>query len=255
MPELLSYQEEGPVLVVRLERPESGNVLSRQLQGELLSAWEHLESEDRLLAAVVHGGENVFSVGHDVPELLSAADDPSMAVPVEGMFPHILSKPVIAAVEGGCYGLGFELALACDLRVGSENTRFKTVFIERSLSPDSGMSYFLPRIVGASRAFDLVFTSRMVDADEAYRIGLLDRMTTTDQLMEDAKALAREIAFWPPVAMQMSKRVLQHSTESSLEEQLLHERRGLIYSRRAPHDVEEAAASFRERRPPNFTGH
>ena len=75
------------------------------------------------------------------------------------------------------------------------------------------------------------------------------------RLMEDAKALAREIAFWPPVAMQMSKRVLQYSTESYLEEQLLHERRGLIFSRRAPHDVQEAAASFRERRPPNFTGH
>jgi 2-(1,2-epoxy-1,2-dihydrophenyl)acetyl-CoA isomerase len=166
-----------------------------------------------------------------------------------------LDKPSIAAVNGVAAGAGMSLALTCDMRVGSENTRFKTVFIERSLSPDSGMSYFLPRIVGSSRAFDLVFTSRMVDADEAYRIGLLDRMTTPDQLMEDAKALAREIAFWPPVAMQMSKRVLQHSTESSLEEQLLHERRSLIYSRRAPHDVEEAAASFRERRPPNFTGH
>jgi 2-(1,2-epoxy-1,2-dihydrophenyl)acetyl-CoA isomerase len=146
------------------------------------------------------------------------------------------------------------LALTCDLRVGSENTRFKTMFIERSLSPDSGMSYFLPRIVGASRAFDLVFTSRYVEAEEAYRIGLLDRVTTADRLLDDAKALAREIAFWPPVAMQMAKRVLQHSLESQLEDQLRYETHGIAFGRRAPHDVEEAAASFRERRPPRFTG-
>jgi len=144
--------------------------------------------------------------------------------------------------------------LACDLRIGSENTRFKTMFVERNLSPDSGMSYFLPRIVGSSRAFDLVFTSRDVDAQEAYRLGLLDRLTTADRLLEDAKELANQIAFWPPLAVQMSKRVLQHSLDSTLEDQLQYETQGIQYTRRAPHDVEEAAASFRERRPPRFTG-
>ena len=146
------------------------------------------------------------------------------------------------------------LALACDLRVGSDSSQFKTVFIERSLSPDSGMSYFLPRIVGVSRAFDLLSTSRVVDGGEAYRIGLLDRLVSVDDLLSAAGELARDIAFWPPVAMQMTKRVLQHSLESNLEEQLKYERHGLIFSRRAPHDVEEARASFRERRPPKFTG-
>ena len=142
----------------------------------------------------------------------------------------------------------------CDHRIGSESSRFKTMFIERSLSPDSGMSYFLPRIVGASRAFDLLATSRMLDSDEAYRMGLLDRLVAADDLLNAAGELARDIAFWPPVAMQMTKRVLQHSLESSLEEQLKYERHGLILSRQSPHDVEEARASFREKRPPYFTG-
>ena len=95
MPDLLSYQEEGPVLVVQLERPESGNALNGQLQRELVAAWEHLEAEDALLVGVVHGGATVFSVGHDVPELLYAADDSSMAAPLDGLFPYTLSKPVI----------------------------------------------------------------------------------------------------------------------------------------------------------------
>ena len=124
MPQLLSYMEEGPVLVVQLERPESGNALNRELQRELLAAWEHLEAEDRLLVCVIHGSGGVFSVGHDVPELLNAADDSSMAAPLDGLFPYTLSKPVIAAVEGRCYGLGFELALACDLRISAEDARF-----------------------------------------------------------------------------------------------------------------------------------
>ena len=146
------------------------------------------------------------------------------------------------------------IALACDMRVGSENTRFKTVFIERSLSPDTGMSFFLPRIVGYSRACDLIFTSRFVEAEEAYRIGLLDRLVTADRLVDDAVELAKQIAVWPPMAMQAARRVLQQSMESTLEGQLRNESHGLLLARRAPHDVQESRDSFIERRPPRFTG-
>ena len=109
-------------------------------------------------------------------------------------------------------------------------------------------------MVGSSRAFDLVYTSRFVEADEAYRIGLLDRLVQSESLLAEAKELARQIAFWPPVAMQMSKRVLQHGMESDLEEALKYETHGIAFARRAPHDVAEAAASFQEKRPPEFTG-
>ncbi|MCJ7799488.1 MAG: enoyl-CoA hydratase/isomerase family protein, partial [Polaromonas sp.] len=118
---------------------------------------------------------------------------------------RILDKPVIAAVNGVAAGAGMSMALACDMRVGSENTRFKVVFIERSLSPDSGLSFFLPRIVGFSRACDLIYTSRYVDADEAYRIGLLDRLVPADRLLDEALKLANQVASWPPVAMQSSR--------------------------------------------------
>jgi 2-(1,2-epoxy-1,2-dihydrophenyl)acetyl-CoA isomerase len=165
-----------------------------------------------------------------------------------------LDKPIIAAVNGVAAGAGMSVALACDMRVGSEKTRFKTVFIERSLSPDSGMSFFLPRIVGHARACDLVFTSRSVDADEAYRLGLLDRLVPSERLLEEAVEVANQIAFWPPVAMQSARRVLQLSMESTLEEQLRNESFGLNFARRAPNDAKESRDSFVEKRPPRFTG-
>jgi len=165
-----------------------------------------------------------------------------------------IDKPTIAAVNGVAAGAGMSIALACDLRVGTENTRFKTVFIERSLSPDTGMSYFLPRIVGYSRACDLVFSSRYVEADEAYRIGLLDRLVPVYNLLEEAVELANQIAFWPPVAMQSARRVLQQSMESSFDQQLRNEQWGLDFARKAPHDGQESRESFRDRRPPKFTG-
>ena len=103
-------------------------------------------------------------------------------------------------------------------------------------------------------ACDLIYTSRFVEAEEAYRIGLLDRLVPADTLLEEAMALAQSIASWPPVAMQAARRALQQSMESTLEEQLRHESFGLLVARRAPHDGQEARDSFLERRSPHFTG-
>src|SRR5690606_32223419 len=112
-----------------------------------------------------------------------------------------LDKPTIAAMNGVCAGAGMSLALSCDLRVGSENARFRSVFLERNLSPDSGMSWFLTRIVGYSRAIDLILTSRDVGADEAYRMGLLDRLVPHEALLDESIALAHQITRWPPIAV------------------------------------------------------
>jgi 2-(1,2-epoxy-1,2-dihydrophenyl)acetyl-CoA isomerase len=116
------------------------------------------------------------------------------------------------------------------------------------------MSFFLPRIVGYSRACDLIFTSRFVEAEEAYRIGLLDRLVPADRLIDESIALANQITALPPVAMQVARRVLQESMESNFEEHLRNEYNGLNMARRAPHDMQEQRASFLERRPPKFAG-
>lgn len=182
MPETLSYQERGPVLVVQMERPGSGNALNRQLQGELISAWEHLEAEDGLLVAVVHGTGGMFSVGHDVPELLNAADDSSIAIPLDGLFPYTLSKPVIAAVEGPCYGLGFELALACDLRIAAEDARFG--FPDTNLPVSYRLAtVLLPRMTNVGIGLDLLLTGEVMDAPKMLQMRLISQVSAPGEAL------------------------------------------------------------------------
>ena len=253
----------GQTAVVTLNRPQTLNAINRELHQEMMDVCRELADDDGIRAVVWTGAGRGFSSGADLkadrpnPDLAGRQQklDQYNWVGRQAIAVHrTLDKPTIAAVNGFAVGAGMALALACDLRIGCEDTRFKTAFVERNLSPDSGLSYFLPRIVGLGRAMDLALTGREVDSAEAYRLGLLDRLTTADRLLDDAVALADQVAFWPPLAVQMTKRVLQRSLESTLEDQLQYETHAIQFTRRAPGDVAEAAASFRERRPPRFTG-
>ena len=263
--ESLILEKEGQIALVTLNRPEKLNAISKNLHLELLQMCDELQNDDAIRVVIWTGSGRGFCSGADLTEVKELKNElPKRQERLDDIgwigrqalaISRQLDKPTIAAVNGIAVGAGMSLALACDLRVGSEKSSFKTIFIERHLSPDSGMSYFLPRIVGMSRAFDLLFTSRTIGSKEAYRIGLLDRLTTSGKLVEEAKNLAKQIAFWPPVAMQISKRILQQSMESYLSEQLRNESHGLILAQRAPHDVKEAKISFDKKRPPRFTGY
>ncbi len=262
--EVILIERRERVAIVTLNRPDSLNALNTDLQDAIGATCRELSDDDSVWAVVLTGAGRGFCSGVDLRGQRPAGDGvPSRQkrLDVYGWVGRLamsvyrtLDKPIIAAVNGVAVGAGMSLALACDVRVGSEKTRFKTVFLERSLSPDSGMSFFLPRIVGYSRACDLVFSSRFVEAEEAYRLGLIDRLVPEEKLMDEAVELANQIAFWPPVAMQSARRVLQQSMESTLEEQLRNEVLGLSFARRAPHDVKDSQDSFIERRPPKFTG-
>jgi 2-(1,2-epoxy-1,2-dihydrophenyl)acetyl-CoA isomerase len=262
--EVLRIERRERIAILTLNRPDRLNALDVALREALVRACHELREDDAVWAVVLTGAGRGFCSGAD---LRSARPDSEHTASRQERLDvygwvgrqamavyRTLDKPIIAAVNGVAAGAGMSLALACDMRVGSELTRFKTVFIERSLSPDSGLSFFLPRLVGYSRACDLIYTSRFVEADEAHRIGLLDRLVPADALLETAIGLAEQIAAWPPVAMQAARRALQQSMEATLEEQLRHESFGLLLARRAPHDVQEARDSFLERRPPHFTG-
>lgn len=270
--ENLVVERSDNVALVTLNRPDKLNAISRPTHLEMLEVCGELHEDDDVRAVVWTGAGRGFSSGADLTGGGARArrqqdDDGEQRQPPrsqrldelgwvgrQALAVYTFTKPTIAAVNGVAAGAGMSLALACDLRVGSEQTRFKTVFIERSLSPDSGMSFFLPRILGYARAADLIFTSRSVEGEEAYRLGLLDRYVSHDNLVEASLELARHIASWPPMAMQSAKRVLQHNMEVGLEEALRYEQAGLGYARRAPNDVREARMSFVERRPPQFTG-
>ena len=259
----LHIERQDRIAILTMSRPDRLNALNVALRESLIRTCHDLREDDSIWAVVLTGAGRGFCAGADLRGGRDAHEAPSRQerLDVLGWVGHLstaiyrtLDKPIIAAVNGVAAGAGMSLALACDMRVGTSNSRFKTVFIERSLSPDTGMSYFLPRIVGYSRACDLIFTSRFVEAEEAHRIGLLDRLVPAERLLEEAITLAQQIAAWPPVAMQAARRVLQQSMASNFEEQLHHESFGLLLARRAPHDVQESLDSFVERRPPHFTG-
>ncbi|MBN1383146.1 MAG: enoyl-CoA hydratase/isomerase family protein [Deltaproteobacteria bacterium] len=262
---VLLIERQDKVAILTFNRPDRLNALNPELVDTIVQTCQDLRKDDRIWAVIMTGAGRGFCSGADVG-LLQRGDSelPPMheRLDVYGWVGRLatsiyktVGKPVIGAVNGVAAGAGMSVALACDMRVGSEKTKFKVVFPERSLSPDTGLSYFLPRVVGYSRACDLVMTSRYVEAEEAFRIGLLDRLVSSENLMEEALELANQIAFWPPLAVQTAKRVLQESMENYFDTQLRVESSGLNISRRSPHDAKEQGDAFRERRKPKFTGY
>ncbi len=260
--ENLQLERDGHVAVVTLDRPAKLNALDEGLRADLFAVLEEVHGDDEIRAVVLTGAGRGFCAGVDLSGVRRAGSGPSGQndrldrfgwVGRQALAVYELDKPTIAAVNGPAAGAGMSLALACDLRVGGPGARFRTSFAERSLSPDSGMSFFLPRIVGYSRAMDLILTSRDVDASEAYRLGLLDRLVDED-LVGAAVDLAAQIAALPPLAVRTAKRVVQHNQDADLRDALVTEMSGLEVSRRAKNDVAESFASFTEKRPGNFTG-
>lgn len=266
----MSYQDltldfDGHVAVMTLRRPEKLNALGDVLHDEINAVCAEVEANDEVRALIITGEGRGFSAGADLtPSRVDADPDalPSQSqrldeygwVGRQGKTVYQLNKPTIAAVNGVAVGAGMSLALACDLRVGSDQTRFKTTFIERNLSPDSGMSFFLPRIIGYARAVDLIFTSRFVMGPEALELGLLNRLVAHDDLLDESLALANQITKWPPVAMRSAKRTIQRNLQVDLETALRNESVGLGFSGRSPSDAAESRASFLEQREPHFTG-
>jgi 2-(1,2-epoxy-1,2-dihydrophenyl)acetyl-CoA isomerase len=268
--EAILYETRGPVAIITLNRPERLNAIGQAVREEVHQAVQAAHEDDAIRAAIITGAGKGFCSGADLSGAAARAAGggaiappaPSQAEKMDEMgwvgrwakrFAYF-DKPLIAAVNGVAAGAGMSMALACDVRVGSTNARFKTVFVERNLSPDSGMSYFLPRIVGYSRAADLVFSSRAVNAEEAYRIGLLDRVVEPDQLIDASVTLAQEMAQWPPLAIRMAKKVLQHNQDAELDEALRYESVALGFARKAVADTRESIASFAEKRKGVYTG-
>jgi len=267
--EAILYETRGPVAIITLNRPERLNAIGAAVREEVHAAIEAAHQDDAIRAAIITGAGKGFCSGADLSGAATrmAGGGAAVATPTQSerldedgwvgrwakRFAHF-DKPLIGAINGVAAGAGMSMALACDVRVGSTNARFKSVFVERNLSPDSGMSYFLPRIVGYSRAADLVFSSRAVNAEEAYRIGLLDRLVAPEALLDEAVALATEMSQWPPLAIRMAKRVLQKNQDADLDEALRYESVALGHARKAAADTRESIAAFAEKRKGVYTG-
>jgi len=264
--EHIAWERRGQVGLLTLNKPERLNALSAAMRDEVVGVLQAARADDEVRAVVLTGAGRGFCSGADLTGAAVMAERPPEPKDQDERLDEMgwvgrwalmwqgFDKPVVGAINGVAAGAGLSTALACDIRIGSEHARFKSVFIERNLSPDSGLSWFLPRVVGYAAAADMIFTSRAVGAEEALRLGLLNRLVPAADLVDAAIAYAGEIAQWPPLAMRMSKRVLQHNQDCGLHDALRYESQGLSFARRAPNDVKESQASFREKRKGVYTG-
>ena len=265
--EHVAWERRGQVGVLTLNQPDRLNALSQAMRDEVAGVLDAARDDDELRCLVLTGAGRGFCSGADLQagatvmaeggivrkDQNERLDEMGWVGRWASMWAHF-DKPVIGAINGVAAGAGLSTALACDVRIGSEHARFKSVFIERNLSPDSGLSFFLPRVVGYAAAADMIFTSRAVGAEEALRIGLLNRLVAADDLIDAAVAYAGEMAGWPPLALRMSKKVLQHNQDCGLDDALRYESMGLEFARRARNDVKESQAAFREKRKGVYTG-
>lgn len=251
---LLQRSEEG-VLMLTLNRPEALNALTTQVLLDLAKALEEAQAPS-VRTVVITGAGRAFCVGQDLGEIqgqeLSYKNHlQHYALVVERI--RELDKPVLAAVNGVAAGAGVSLALACDLRLASSDSSFTTAFSRIALVPDTGMSYFLPRLIGWSKAFDLVAFSPRLSADEALQIGLVDRVFAAATFQEEVLALARQLAQGPTRAFGLLKQALNKSATATLKEMLECEADFQEIAGRS-RDHAEGIRAFLEKRKPTFTG-
>ena len=188
---LLSTKTDGAVFTIELTRADKGNALNRELQQQLIQAWQAFDSNDSLRVAVLQGAANVFSIGHDVAEL--AADATRSPLPDDAFFPLKLNKPVIAAIEGPCYGLGFELALSCDLRVAGEGAQCG--FADPNLFvPYRVASVLLPRMTFVGKSLDLILSGHVLGVQEMRESRLVTDVAPKGGAAAAAQAMARQMA-------------------------------------------------------------
>lgn len=244
---------------IQLARPPV-NALSAQVSREIGESVAEAAGDERVRAVVVWGGKKVFAAGADVKEM-AGMDESSIGVYIEsfqGVFTQLaqLPKVTIAAINGYALGGGCELALACDFRVCADDSRLGQPEILLGVIPGAGGTQRLPRLVGVARAKELVFSGRMVSADEALRIGLADRVVPSEEVIGAAQELAQRYAAGPPLALSAAKKAIDVGLQGDLDAGLLLERQ-LFSALFASEDQKAGMQSFIEQGPgkATFTGH
>lgn len=255
------FERAGQVEIITLNRPEILNSFTAEMLHALYTRLEELQQDDDARAVLVTGAGRGFCAGADLAGGGGRAD----AYTPMGMrlSTHLysrlirslatLEKPVIGAVNGDAAGAGCNFALACDLLVASRNARFIQIFVRRGLVADAGGTYFLPRLVGLSKAKELMFSGEAIDAEQALELGLVTKVVEPDKLMQEGLDLAQRLACGPTRALGMIKRMLNRSFESDLETALEMEAsmQGIAVSTA---DVMEGVTSFLQKRRPEFKG-
>jgi enoyl-CoA hydratase/carnithine racemase len=262
--ETIDLRIDGEIGTLTLNRPDSLNAMSPELIGELLTAASWLADRAPLRALIVTGAGRAFSSGGDVTWFKEGVDSEEYDLPssvrrgADVLHQAIVDfrripYPVIGAVNGVAAGAGFSLALMCDTRIASEEAAFVCAYGRIGASPDGGMTYFLPRMVGPARAVELLLNDPVLSAEAAREMGIVAEVVPADGLMDRAREKAQKLAAKAPHYVRMCKRLVAESLDNTLADHLQLERHGIADSM-ATDDLREGVTAFFDKREAQFTG-
>lgn len=258
--ETLRYEIHDGLATIILNRPDKRNAMNAQMFAELPQAAERAADDPGVRVVLVRGDGPVFCAGIDIGLMGTLAG--SRGARFRGFVRgaqkgfHVLAtmdKPVVAAVQGHAVGAGFQLALAADVRVLADDAHFGMFEVKFGLVPDLGGNHRLARLVGPARAKELVWTARTVNAEEAERMGLANRVVSAETLPKEAEAFAREIVAAPPIPVSLAKGLIDRAFDQTFEAELEQAAQGQMQCVDSE-DHREAVAAFLEKRPPRFQG-
>ena len=259
--DLLLEKKDG-VATITLNAPDKMNAITMKMRGSLPVAIDEVAKDDEVRVVIVTGAGHAFCAGGDIKLMKARVEDTMQQSRYERLqpvgywadaFPR-MDKPVIAAINGACIGAGFAMAMSCDIRIASEKARFGSLYILRALIPDCAMTYLLPRAIGTSKALELMFTGKLIDAAEAESLGILSRVVPHNELLKVTHELAASIAQQPPIALELTKRLVYQSMIHDIAHHLDWE----TYAQHLcwqTEDHKESVLAFLEKRPqPQFKG-
>jgi enoyl-CoA hydratase len=261
--ETIIYEKEEGIGIVTLNRPDSLNALSFKLKEEVGAIFDEMEQDDEVKVVILTGGKKAFSSGADIKERASSGQSGSgnqysyyfRQKKSHEFYCKIedFEKPVIAAVSGVAVGGGCELSMSCDLRIASETARFGVPEVKIGIIPAAGGTQRLPRLIGITKAKELLFTGDFIDAEEAYRLGLVNKVVPVDELLDTAKALCQKLLNNPPLAIKFAKRAVNVGMQLDLKSALDYETYCAVLLS-SSEDRIEGFRAFAEKRKPVFKG-
>ncbi len=259
--ETIIFEKKDGIATITLNRPENLNALNLKMGKEFAEVCESCLKDPDVKVVVITGAGRAFCSGGDLKAAKEFLEtNPQKYFQDLTKFFHSaitdirrMPKPVIASINGPAGGAGFSLALACDLRIASEKAFFKQAYTSVGLTPDGGWTYFLPRLIGLSKVFELVFLDKILDAKEAEKLGIIHKVVLEEKLMETTYSIAKNLVEGATIAFAESKKLLNETLHFTLETQLENERRGLVKCA-GTEDFREGLIAFLERKKPKFKG-
>lgn len=251
----LEIDGDAPIGRLTIERPDKLNAITMAMRGEIVRFFEAIEADDRIRVVIVRGsaGGKGFSAGGDIPQFVTVPPAQLANLAYSMSSPERCTKPVIAAIDGHCYGGGLEFALSCDFRFATPSSRFAFPEITLGALPGSGGTQRAVRLMGVGRARAMVMTGRPIGAEQAERWGLVTWLVAEDQLEKEVNVLARHLSGLSPLALSFAKSVVTHAPDVSLAGGFHIEGKAMTVLC-GMEDFREGVAAWKEKRPAHFKG-